>query len=252
MDFNHLTPADFQRLAVAALRHDLRHSRVTVKPFDPPYGVKDGGFDARVDDAIDGHPGPWRVDAKRVDDYDGARDELVKLLTRHHDLPIVLIVGARLTEAQHNALIAVGAKHSVKVDVRDGAWVEQVVIAHPWLHEWFFGDRRAAHLRPAALRSGESPTRAALPSEVAAVDAVVAGTGEAPIVLLNAHPTADPDRVLVELGVRVTECKDVANAAWVDADHERLVDEVRRLLGDGIERTLLLVSDARAAGFGPS
>jgi len=249
LEFSKLSPQDFQRLAVAAVRHILGPA-ADVCPYDPPYGVTDGGFDARIEGTIAGVPGPWRLDAKRVERYSAARSELQKVLSRHSDLPIVFVIAARVKDQERTSLVELGKSHvpSVSIVVYDGARLEQAIIDHPWLRDWFFTDRREVLLRPALVRGIDVEVqRALLRSETRAVGAALAELENVDAVIISGTPQADPARVLREIGARAPGLARFDESAWLVASpHERLAAEVRRALGAVPERTLLLVQNAAA------
>lgn len=249
LDFSKLSPQDFQRLAVAAVRHILGPS-VDVCPYDPPYGVTDGGFDARINGPIEGILGPWRLDAKRVMNYGAARSELSKVLSRHDDLPIVFVIAARLTDSQRTDLVDLGKSHvpSVSIVVYDGARLEQALIDHPWLRDWFFTDRREALLRPALVRGvGVEVQRALVRSEVRAIEAALAALQHVEAVIVSGAPRADPARVLRDIGARSTGlARFDESAELVASPHEHLAAEVQRALGATPERILVLVENSVA------
>jgi len=206
LPFEKMNPGDFQRLAVAALRHDLR-DRARVIPYDPPHGVTDGGFDARVIGEIDGYSGTWRADAKRVPNYDRARQELRKVLNRHSDLPIVFVIAGRITDSERKKLVKLGTdnKPNVLISVKDGAWLDQVVAAHSWLEDWFFSDHRGAYLHPAPFGAPSNvDARYSLDSEItAATEAINALKTKAYIAIKNT-PTSDAAQVLRTMQTRST------------------------------------------------
>ncbi|MCY0986879.1 hypothetical protein OV203_07090 [Nannocystis sp. ILAH1] len=247
LDFSKLSPQDFQRLAVAAVRHILG-SAADVCPYDPPYGVTDGGFDARIEGVITGVSGPWRLDAKRVANYTAARNELRKVLLRHNDMPLVFVISARVTDKQRTNLVELGRSNTppVSIVVYDGARLEQALIDHPWLYDWFFTDRREVLLRPVLERGADVEVqRALLRSEAAAVEAALAKLQDVDAVIISGAPRADPVRVLRDIGARAPGLTRFDESAWLDASpHERLPAEVLRALGAAPERTLLLVQNA--------
>ncbi len=249
LDFSKLSPQDFQRLAVAAVRHILGPT-ADVCPYDPPYGVTDGGFDAKIDGTIATVPGPWRLDAKRVEGYSAVRSELQKVLSRHSDLPIVFVISARLTDRQRTKLVELGKSHapSVSIVVYDGARLEQAIIDHPWLRDWFFTDRREVFLRPALVRGVDVDVqRALLRSEARAVEAALAELQRADAVIISGKPRADPVRVLRDIGARAPGLvRFDESALLVASTHELLAAEVQRALGAAPERTLLLIQNAVA------
>lgn len=237
-----LQPLSFQRLALDLLALDLR-ARVT--PFDLGYGRKDGGFDGRIDDgSIDGVAAPMRVEVKRVGDAAAAQRELRDFLKLHHDLPVLFVTSACLSNDDRNAMKELGARRGVEILLRDGGQLAALARAHPWLVRWYLRDG-APELRPVSdgppdgVRDGRP-----LPVEVAASERIVGALAGAPLVVVHGGPRTRPDLVATRAG------QAWGAAAWVVAEiPEGRRQAVRHDLGAEPARVLLIARAAHAVNL---
>lgn len=136
-----LSTADFEKLAVAAVRLELGPARVT--PYRTRHGVNDGGYDGRLD-PLPGCPLPagpehWAIEAKSTLTASSLTGELRAYFERSRPPPpgLILVNRLRLTHAQHQTLRDLA--NPTPLHLLDGSTLVELLEQHPWL--------RATYLR---------------------------------------------------------------------------------------------------------
>jgi hypothetical protein len=203
-----LTPHDFQRLAVDALRAHIS-PRQGVRVVDLGYGVADGGFDGVLEEE-EGRR--WRIEVKSTGKFSKLRKELQSHLKEHSDLPTLVLCRLALKTAQRETLSKLRSSPAVRI--HDGAEICSWLREHAWLAR-AFGLGGPAWLHPADILK-ERPLPRLTPSEREAVEQALELLSTDPdLLVVHGPPGARPNVVVQVLAHRLTRVDPAGRAVAV-------------------------------------